>query len=148
MSYLTTGEEAQVNQAFNVLHNFFAKRYSFVSFEEETNIFPASTNNHNAFFPNAPTNNIETIINTGSFNARIYYSRMNYNSISAGDKFVTEASIPDGWIRIVVDGSGKNIVESAKRIRFDDELYTVESKPSRHGLLQKEFYNFYLKPVD
>jgi hypothetical protein len=149
---MSDSQKSMVLQTQQNLHNFFAKTLIYRKTSESTLI--SSNEKHSFIFDYSPTNSeVTEVIDSGSFKARIYYGKqINLEPISAAgfnnSDFDTNATIPNGWVRIIVDESGKNLIKDSKRIMFDDEIYSINSLQSRHGLLEKNMYSFYLKPSE
>lgn len=134
------------NSGILKLHDTFAQTLYY--FNESTQTVITSSPSHSATWKTAPENTTTTtVISSGTFKARIYWNKNQTTSLYGDTVFHTTAMIPKGWARIITDVTGRAIVENANRIIFEDEIYEVDSDRERHGLFQKNLYEFYLKPA-
>jgi hypothetical protein len=151
VGYLTTGQEAIVNNAFGQLHYEFAERNIFYAVKEGTTTIVTESPNHNAFYGAAPVNTTTTITKeSGMFFARLRYPKDGENFYRlniANNNEDLGAKIAENYFRIITDITGHNLLKDAKDVYLGDEVYSVASTPEKHGLFQKNFYTYYLEEV-
>lgn len=142
-----------INSAMKDLHDFFAINNTLYALKDGQTTVISANADHNYFYNNGSTNTeTVTTTETGVFQARLYFVRAGDNqSFKAldfnGNTQNLNVNVEQGTIKLVVDASGKHFIEDAERITWDDYLFDVKSSPSRHGLLGKQFYTYYLEPV-
>lgn len=144
--HLTQSQINQVNQAFLDLHNFFAKKHTLYVFKEKTITHITEDPDYNAFFSSFDNHNIQTETETGSFHARVYYSRNDIEGIETKGNLETSASLPLGWIRIITDDDGAAVLGDTNKIKIKDQLHSVSTLPGHHGLIKNQFHDYYLSP--
>lgn len=145
---LSQDQIEKVNQGMDALHGFFAK--PLVVYKEAEKTVISEDQNHSFLFNSPQNTEVTKEIVTGVINARIYYGKIIEDPVTVGglnNKDIDiSATLPQGWIRIVTDITGKAILEGSKKIVFENETYDLHGIASRHGLLTKNFYSFNLQP--
>jgi len=151
MGFLTSEQEATVNNAMLQLHNEFATRNTFYAVKEGTKTIVSESPNHNAFYGAAPTNSTTTTTKeSGMFFARLRFPKdsENFNRLNfAGNNQDLGVETASKFTRIITDITGHNLLKDAKDIYWDGDVFSVASTPEKHGLFQKNFYTYYLEGV-
>lgn len=151
MGFLTTGQEAQVNAAMNSLHYNFAERNPFYARDISGATVVSSNPNHNSFYGGSPQNTTVTNVETsGLFYARTKFvtetndlENLDFN----GNNQKLPALVGNTVLKVITDVTGKSLLENSKDIFWDGDWYENASTPRKHGLLQKNFYTFYLEGI-
>ena len=133
------------NSGLLQLHDTFAQNLYYFHERDQTVI--TEDPGHSSMWNSAPSNTVtEKITVSGVFRARIYWNKNETTPIYGDTVFNTTAMLPKGWVRIITDVTGKAVVEESVRLRFEDEVYEIDSDRERHGLFNKNLYEYYLKP--
>jgi len=151
MGFLSTGQEAIVNNAMKDLHYTFAEKNTFYAKKIGYKTIITESPDHNAFYGSAP-NNSETVEvqESGMFFARLRFPKdsENFHRLNfANNNQDLGAETESKYIRIITDITGHNLLKDAKDIYWDDDVFSVASTPEKHGLFQKNFYTYYLEGV-
>jgi hypothetical protein len=147
MSLLTDIQQDYVNSGIMSLHNFFASKNKFFAIKKGTTTIVSESSNHNSFYSNSIQNSVTTETQTsGMFLARAYYldKDVEFKEIEGNKGSMTANPI----IKLVTDITGKNFLKDAKDVYWEEDFYDVISAPRRHGLLQNNFYTYYLEKVN
>jgi len=147
MSLLTDIQQDYVNSGIMNLHNFFASKNKFFAIKKGTTTIVSESSNHNSFYSNSIQNSVTTETQTsGMFLARAYYldKDVEFKEIEGNKGSMTANPI----IKLVTDITGKNFLKDAKDVYWEEDFYDVISAPRRHGLLQNNFYTYYLEKVN
>lgn len=143
---ISTGVLNVCNSGILQLHDTFAQNFYY--FHEDTQTIVSENPTHSATWGSSPFNTTTTKTTvSGTFRARIYWNKNQAINIYGDTVFQSTANLPKGWARIITDVTGKAVVEHARRLRFEDELFELDSDRERHGLFTKNLYEFYLKPA-
>lgn len=150
-SYIPDSDKILLAQPFYNIHDTFSRPIAMYKNSEEVVI---NTNpNNNIFFPDAPFNDqIQNIIVSGMFNARIKYMTredLNFfaNSRGDADDQIT-IKIEMGMVRIKLDATGAAYLFDAKRVKFDNDIFEPVTSKRPHGLFISDFYTFFLKKIN
>lgn len=146
MSLLSDSQQNYVNSGMMDLHNFFASKNKFFAIKKGTTTIVSESSNHNAFYNNSIQNSVTTETETsGLFLARAYYldKGTEFKEIESDNGAVSS----NPKIKIVTDITGNGFLKDAKEVYLDEEFYDVISEPRRHGLLQNNFYTYFLEKV-
>jgi len=146
MSYFSASQEAAINSGILQMHNFFAAKNVFHAIKKGTITSISESNNHNAFYKNSIQNS--TVVETetsGLFLARAYYldKGTEFKAIESDQGAVSS----NPKIKIITDITGNGFLKDAKDVYWDEKYYDVISAPRKHGLLENNFYNYYLEEV-
>lgn len=146
MSYFSASQEAAINSGILQMHNFFAAKNVFHAVKKGTITSISESNNHNAFYKNSIQNS--TVVETetsGLFLARAYYldKGTEFQAIESNQGAVSS----NPKIKIITDITGNGFLKDAKDVYWDEKYYDVISAPRKHGLLENNFYNYYLEEV-
>jgi hypothetical protein len=146
MSLLTESQQSCVNSGMMNLHNFFASKNKFFAIKRGTTTIISESSNHNSFYQNSIQNSktVETQT-SGMFLARAYYldKGTEFKKIDGNQESVTASP----RIKLVTDITGRGFLEDSKDVYWDEEFYDVISEPRRHGLLQNNFYTYFLEKI-
>lgn len=135
---------------FNLIHDTFAR--PILIFRQGQNVVISSNPGNNQFFSNAPFNDtVQTVAVSGSFNARILYSKREDLEMFepfgirklGGDQVNIQKEA--GAVRIKLDPTGASYLFDAKRCTFDGDVFTIRTSKRPHGLFTPNFYDFYLQ---
>ena len=96
---------------------------------------------------------VENVAVSGTFNARILYSKKEDYAMFepfgirklGGDQVPIQREAGD--VRIKLDPTGASYLFDAKRVTFDNEVFTIRTSKRPHGLFANppRFYDFYLQ---
>ncbi len=138
------------NQFFN-LADTFARPVAFFKTAEE--IVISTSVDNNVYFPGAPGNDvIQTIQQSGVFNARIKYDPKEVMTLFAGQTTNTAdqitAKVQNGWVRLKLDATGMAFMENTTRMRLDGDIFEVMTSKRPHGLFTPDFWTYYGKKLN
>ena len=125
MSLLTESQQSCVNSGMMNLHNFFASKNKFFAIKRGSTTIISESSNHNSFYQNSIQNS-KTVKKIDG----------NQESVTASPR-----------IKLVTDITGRGFLEDSKDVYWDEEFYDVISEPRRHGLLQNNFYTYFLEKI-
>jgi hypothetical protein len=149
-SLLTDSEKGELQNAFDDLHDTFARPVYY--FKEAKTVVLSTNPSFNAIYQqnNIQKTTVTKVIQSGSFNARITYDADRSQSYMSSPEIDSQLKLklPDGSVRIKVDQSGYNTLKTTKRIDFDDRRFSIESDVRPHGLFKPSYYTFFLLPTD
>lgn len=150
MINLSNSQKEQIDEAFLKLHNLFAEKNLIKLIQVEEEVILSSDPNFNFLAPSFDKeSDVEKIERSEEFYARVYYGRPSDESVSPSSnqrEFPSKVNVPDGWVRIITTEDKSLAIKQAKRIIFDGGIYTLDSPKATHGLLSRQFYDFWLKP--
>jgi hypothetical protein len=147
MSLLTDSQQSYVNSGMMNLHNFFASKNKFFAIKKGTTTIVSESSSHNAFYNSSIQNSVTTETETsGMFLARAYYldKGTEFREIDGNQGSITA----NPRIKLVTDVTGRDFLQDSKDVYWDEEFYDVISAPRRHGLLQNNFYTYFLEKVN
>ncbi len=150
--YLTPSESLALSNEFFRLHATFARPIAIFQTALQTVI--ATNPSNNFLFDNAPFNSTEqTIIQSGVFQARIWYARKEniapFNSTqrsNGADQNMIR--LEDGEVRVRLDATGAAMLNTCERVTFDGTIFDVQTNQRPHSLVgPPNFFDFYLKHI-
>ena len=148
---LSASGQSMVNDGFRDLHYFFASKNPFYAKKISGSIVVSPNPNHNSFYQSSPQNTTVTEVETsGLFYARTSFvsESENFHNINfPNNKNEQNPKVAKNYLKIITDITGHNLLKDSKEIYWDDNWYDVSSTPTKHGLLQNNFYNYYLEEV-
>lgn len=149
MGLLSAEQEAAVNKGMNDLHYEFAKRNPFYAIKSGPITVIQEAASHNFLYPSAPNNSeVTETFQSGLFFARTYYisEAENLKSLTyQGSNQDLGTLVGDPILKIITDSTGKSLIGDAERIEWSGEYWKNLSVPARHGLLQKNFNDYYFQ---
>ncbi len=152
-SLLTNSEKQDLQNAFNNIHDTFARPIFY--FQEAKTVVLNTVPSYNPIYgqagPQATTKQtIKNVIQSGQFSARITYDTDRAEAYLSSPEIDSQLKLrlPDGYVRIKVDESGHNIIQKTKRVVFDGRRFSVESDVRPHGLFLPTYYTFFLLPTE
>ena len=114
----------------------------------------SSNPSNNYLFENAPFNDVtQPVLVSGTFLARIKYpakepSNQYSASTTPGKADQVGLQHEDGTVRITVDATGSAYLFDAKKVTFDDEIFSINSSDRPHGLFAPKFYDYVLRKLN
>ncbi len=151
-SYLSTAQKDSLGNEFFNIHQTFGRAITIWRTAEQ--IVLASNPSNNYLFENAPFNDVtQPVLVSGTFLARIKYPASEGSvqfaaSTSPGNADQTNLQREDGTVRITVDATGNAYLFDAKKVTFDDEIFSINSSDRPHGLFAPKFYDYILRKLN
>jgi hypothetical protein len=150
-SFISDSDKRSLGNVFYSIHDTFARPVSIFRTAQQIVIVPNAS--HNYLFEAAPFNDItEPGLVSGVFNARIRYpstqKQEQFQVSYQGKDQQVNIQKEDGSVRIIVDVTGRNFLFDAKRVRFDNAIWSVESSDRPEGLFSPDFYGFMLTKLN
>ncbi len=147
-SLITTTEKSTLNGVMDDQHDTFARPVTVI--KDPVKTVPTPSSSFNSIYGNAgATTPIVYTPQESTVQARIQYG----GSFSE-DYFAAAASpnqikvyIPEGLVRMKIKASDYSSVSEAKRIKFDDQEFSIYSDFRGHGLFDTQFYTVMLKKL-
>jgi hypothetical protein len=147
-SYISTDQKSFINDAFDNIHETFARTVSIIMNPEVTIISTSPT--YNALY-DADTNsavNAPTYTPVAySVKARIKYLNQDKDLFSGTDS-QQKVLYPVGSVKIKVDATGYNYLKEARKIEFDGRRYGIASDRKTYGMFGPKYYSFILTPIN
>jgi|GEM_PF-2581404 hypothetical protein len=147
MIVLTDSQQDSVNDGMMSLHNFFASKNKLFAIKKGTTTVISESSAHNSYYQNSIENSktVETQT-SGMFLARAYYLDRGTEFKPIDGNQGSVAASPR--IKLVTDITGRDFLEDSKDVYWDEEFYDLISEPRRHGLLQNNFYTYFLEKIN
>lgn len=151
-SLISAAEDLSFRSTMGDLHDTFAKEIVIFSSRKRTVV---STNpNHNFLYGSGPnqTETIDEVVKTVA-KARIHYKKeLQLDQMSKSNSGLSTEQFnvrnKDWDVKLIVTEDVKSLIESSKRIEFNDTIFDVYTDPRPHGVVSYQFYNFYLKALN
>ncbi len=150
-SFISDADKILLAQPFYQLHDTFSRPIAMYKKEQEVVI--NSNPNNNIFFPDSPqSDQVQNIIVSGMFNARIKYLTKEDLQFFAKAPGSSEDQITikleAGMVRLKLDVTGSQYLFDAKRVVFDEDIFEPVTSKRPHGLFVPDFYTFFLKKIN
>lgn len=151
-SFLSTAQKDALAAQFFNTHLTFGRPITIWKNAEQ--IVLASNPSNNYLFENAPFNDVtQPILVSGTFLARIRYPQKEPSTQFSTNQTKDAADQiniqhEEGDVRIVVDATGSAYLFGAKKVTFDDEIFSIISSDRPHGLFGTSFYDYVLKKLN
>lgn len=146
-SLLSDAEKAQIKSDFSSIHDSFAR--DIVCYKDAEQVVISTDPNYNPLYGTA--GQTTSIVNTPvyqTFKARIFYKDDFKKDYFSERELPVQMKIKEvlGTVRIKVDASAYSFLKDCKRFDIDGSRYVLNSEPRPHGILDVQYYSFYLKP--
>lgn len=149
-SFISTGEKAALQAVMRSQAETWEE--DIVVFKEPEKLIISTDPNYNPFQRNDqnifnPTNEPSGYV----IKARILYQNRQEAPFSLPyvggnlDTAQLKDRAAEGIVRIKVNASGYAIMQEAKKVLFDNFMFTVETLERPHGLFNREYYTYFLK---
>ena len=151
-SYLSTTQKDILGNEFFNIHQTFGRPITIWRTAEQIVLVSNPSNNY--LFESAPFNDTtQPILVSGTFLARIKYPTKTpavlFNaSTAAQNADQTNLQHEDNDVRITVDATGSAYLFDAKKVTFDDEIFSINSSDRPHGLFAPKFYDYVLRKLN
>lgn len=149
-SLLNEIKQKNIEKVLFDLHDTFSREITVYK-----NARVVSTNNSPSFNSiyggKGPTQSIQYETISKKFMARVYIEKSDqeffYNgkgSDGSNDKLI----LPQGFVKVLVDAEAHLFMKEARRVEFDNCVYSVRSAGNPQGLFSNMFYEFHLTPLN
>jgi len=147
-SLISSSEKSALNSVMNSQHDTFARAITIIKDAKE--VVTTSSSSFNSIYGNAgATTSVTYTEQSSTVQARVQYGRRydeQYFSDS-GAPSELKVDIPEGLVRIKIKADDYSTVKAAKRIRFDNQEFSIYSDFRGHGLFDSQFYTIMLKKI-
>jgi hypothetical protein len=145
-SLISIANQLKVSNAFANLHDTFSREITVYKNAKRVTI--SSSPQYNSIYGNAgSTNTVENQTVSSSFMARIYYIKTDEEFVASNNS-QNKIHIPSGSVKIIVNPSGYNFIQEARKVEFDGRTFSIKSDGVPMGLFENQYYVFYLTPID
>ena len=147
-SLISDSEKTSLNAVMDDQHDTFARPVTVI--KDPIKTVPTPSSSFNSIYGNAgATTPVVYTPQQSTVQARIQYG-----SNFGEDYFTSSQSpdqlkidIPEGLVRMKIKASDYDTVSEAKRIRFDNQEFSIYSDFRGHGLFDTKFYTIMLKKI-
>lgn len=147
-SLISDSEKTALNSIMLTQHDTFARTVTVVKDAKET--VTTASSSFNCIYGNAgATTSVTFTEQSVTIQARIQYSR-NYDEAyftDAQSPNELKVDIPEGMVRMKIKAADLCCVQAAKRIRFDNQDFSIYGDFRGHGLFDSQFYSVMLKKL-
>jgi hypothetical protein len=147
-SLISDSEKATLNSVMDDQHDTFARNVTV--YKDATETVTTASSNFNSIYGNAgATTSITYTPQSSTVSARIQYGPImseDYFSSSQSDSQL-KVYLPEGLVRMKIKAADLSTLSEAKRVEFDDQVFSVYSDFRGHGLFDTKFYTVLLKKM-
>jgi len=147
-SLISDSEKSSLNEVMNDHHDTFARPV--VVIQDPIKTVPEPNSSFNSIYRNAGATT-PVVFTPQEFTIQ---ARIEYGSSFGEDYFSNSQSpnqlkidIPDGLVRMKIKASDYGIVSEAKRVRLDNQEFSIYSDFRGHRLFYTQFYTIMLKKI-
>lgn len=147
ISYISTNEKNFINDAFDNIHETFARTITVISNPKLTVISSSPTYNYFYDKDSSAAETVQYAENKQTFKARIKYINNSLDQMP-GSSSQDKLMVPAGTVKIKVAEEGYLILKEARKVEFDGRRYSIVSDNKPYGLFGPKYYSFFLSPIN
>ena len=147
-SLISSSEKSALNSIMNSQHDTFARPITVIKDAKE--VVTTSSNSFNSIYGNAgATTSVTYTEQSSTVQARVQYGKRYDEQYFTDSNAPSQlkVDVPEGLVRIKIKADDYSTVKAAKRIRFDNQEFSIYSDFRGHGLFDSQFYTIMLKKI-
>ena len=144
---LTTADKNAIGDAFDDMHDTFARTITI--YQRKNSVFIATNSTYNALYKRikaAP--NTKSKVTTTSVQARILYAQKQIEQELSSMSSQIDVPVSKGLVRIKIPKAGYDVIEKATTIQMDGFPFQIISTPAPIGPFNPKYYTLYLERSD
>jgi len=146
-SLISDSEKTTLNNVMDDQADTFSRPVTVI--KDPVVTVPTASSSFNSIYGNAgATTPITYTEQSSTVQVRIQYGSMGEDYFTASKSpNQIKVDIPEGLVRMKIKASDYSSVSEAKRIKFDNQEFSVYSDFRGHGLFDTQFYTVMLKKI-
>jgi len=146
-SLISDSEKTTLNNVMDDQADTFSRPVTVI--KDPVVTVPTASSSFNSIYGNAgATTPITYTEQSSTVQVRIQYGSMGEDYFTASKSpNQIKVDIPEGQVRMKIKASDYSSVSEAKRIKFDNQEFSVYSDFRGHGLFDTQFYTVMLKKI-
>ncbi len=144
---LTTAEKNAIGDAFDDMHDTFARQITI--YERKNEAFIATNATYNALYARikkAP--NTRSKVTTTTLQARILYAQKQIEQELSSVSSQIDVPVSKGLVRIKIPKAGYEILKKSTNIELDGFPFKIISTPAPIGPFTPKYYTLYMERSD
>ena len=146
-SLLTQADKNAISDAFDDMHDTFARTITI--YQRKNEVFIATNSTYNALYKRIKAaQNSKSKVTSTTLKARILYAQKQIEQELSSISSQLDIPVSKGLVRIKIPKAGYSILEKSTNIQLDGFPFKIISTPAPIGPFEPKYYTLYMERSD